>query len=291
MLERRQLLLATLMHAVLVTPAAFAADKADALPPELADLVPPGAVLKQVNDPAQTANKPYRVAGTLDTGGDTVVAFRGTRLYELGLPDRDDRPKAILQLFQHYDKKVAALGGKRLNHGFDDTQWTGINAKLHMFSRPTANGPAQFGLWIQDGGTLHFLLLFPPADARSANANEIESRIANFGSAPLYINFDTNKSELKADGQAAVAQMVTLLKKDPALKLSVEGHTDNVGTAEANKALSLARANAVVAAVTAQGIAASRLSAVGRGQDVPVADNKSEQGRAKNRRVELVKVK
>src|SRR5436190_5184759 len=186
MIERRPLLLAALMPAVLASPLAVAADT---LPPELADLVPPGAVLKQVNDPAQTANKPYRVAGTLDTGGDTVVAFRGTRLYELGMPDSDDRPAAIVRLFQHYDKKLAALGGKRLNHGFEDTQWTGINAKLHRRRRPTANGPVQFGLWIQDGGTLHFLLLFPPADARSANASEIESRIANFGSAPLYINF------------------------------------------------------------------------------------------------------
>jgi outer membrane protein OmpA-like peptidoglycan-associated protein len=263
-----------------------------AVPPELAPLVPTGAVLRQSSDPALTANKPYTVAGTLPSGGDQVVAFVGTRLFEMEsqVPDGSEKA-AIVGLFKHYDQKVAAMGGKRLNQGFESDQWFGINAKLHVFSVPTATGPVQFGLWIQDGGRRHFLLLFPAADTRAATATELETRIATFGSAPLYINFDTNKSDLKADGQAAVTQTLAVLKKNPDMKLSVEGHTDSVGSAETNKVLSLARANAVVAALVAQGIAASRLTTVGRGQEVPLADNRTEAGRAKNRRVELVKVK
>jgi OmpA-OmpF porin, OOP family len=73
------------------------------------------------------------------------------------------------------------------------------------------------------------------------------------------------------------------------LKLRVEGHTDNQGNAAANQALSERRAQAVVAWLTAHGIAASRLTAKGMGQTKPVADNGGEEGRAKNRRVELVK--
>jgi len=69
----------------------------------------------------------------------------------------------------------------------------------------------------------------------------------------------------------------------------VEGHTDNQGNAAANQALSERRAQAVVAWLSAHGIAASRLSAKGLGQTNPVADNTTEDGRAKNRRVELVK--
>ena len=80
-----------------------------------------------------------------------------------------------------------------------------------------------------------------------------------------------------------------MLKSKPTLEVSVEGHTDNVGYAASNKKLLEARAKSVTAAIVASGVAAARLSAAGFGQDEPVADNRTEQGRAKNRRVELVK--
>jgi outer membrane protein OmpA-like peptidoglycan-associated protein len=80
-----------------------------------------------------------------------------------------------------------------------------------------------------------------------------------------------------------------LLKQNSALKVSIEGHTDNTGTPAGNKTLSEQRASAVMAAIAKQGVATSRMSAVGWGQQKPVADNRTEAGRAKNRRVELVK--
>lgn len=76
---------------------------------------------------------------------------------------------------------------------------------------------------------------------------------------------------------------------DPSLKLAVNGHTDNSGDPAHNQRLSEGRAKSVAAALTAKGIDASRLSAKGFGQDYPVADNGTEEGKAKNRRVELVK--
>lgn len=79
------------------------------------------------------------------------------------------------------------------------------------------------------------------------------------------------------------------MKSSPALQLGVEGNTDNVGSPQSNKALSLARAQAVVAAVAGKGIAASRMAAVGYGQEKPVADNGTDAGKAQNRRVDLVK--
>lgn len=78
-------------------------------------------------------------------------------------------------------------------------------------------------------------------------------------------------------------------KAAPALSVIVGGHTDNVGAPEANQKLSEERARAVVAALVQRGIAASRLEARGFGQTAPIADNRTEDGRAKNRRVELVK--
>jgi OOP family OmpA-OmpF porin len=73
------------------------------------------------------------------------------------------------------------------------------------------------------------------------------------------------------------------------LRLSIEGHTDNVGTPQNNKVLSENRAKAVMNAVASSGVDASRLTSVGWGQERPVADNRTEEGRAKNRRVEIVK--
>jgi outer membrane protein OmpA-like peptidoglycan-associated protein len=87
-----------------------------------------------------------------------------------------------------------------------------------------------------------------------------------------------------------VAEVVKLLTTSPELKLSVEGHTDDTGTASRNQQLSEARARAVVASLTQAGIAAGRLQAAGFGQTKPLADNATEAGKAQNRRVELVKL-
>ena len=86
-----------------------------------------------------------------------------------------------------------------------------------------------------------------------------------------------------------MAEVLKLLQASPALRLAVEGHTDNAGTPAHNQQLSEARAQEVVRNLTTQGIAANRLLAAGFGQTKPLADNATEAGRAKNRRVELVK--
>ncbi len=110
------------------------------------------------------------------------------------------------------------------------------------------------------------------------------------GFVALDIHFDTAKATIKADSEAQVDEIASLLKANPKLKLSVEGHTDNTGTPEGNRKLSDARAASVKAALVAKGIEAPRLQSKGFGQDKPVADNRTEEGRAKNRRVELVKL-
>ena len=80
-----------------------------------------------------------------------------------------------------------------------------------------------------------------------------------------------------------------MMKANPDLKLSVEGHTDNIGNPVSNKTLSEERAKSVVNAIIGQGIGIERLSSSGFGQDKPIGDNNTDEGRAMNRRVELVK--
>jgi OmpA-OmpF porin, OOP family len=96
--------------------------------------------------------------------------------------------------------------------------------------------------------------------------------------------FKTGSAELEGSSAAQIANIAAILKAFPAVKLKIGGYTDNVGDAKKNMTLSADRANAAMAAIVAQGIAADRLTAEGYGDTVPLADNSTEEGRAKNRR-------
>jgi OmpA-OmpF porin, OOP family len=124
----------------------------------------------------------------------------------------------------------------------------------------------------------------------AVNAGEMASAISSSGRVALYgILFDFNKTDIKPESDPTLEQMAKLLKDSPALKLLVVGHTDNIGGFASNMDLSQRRAAAVVAALnTRYGIAKDRLSPVGVSFASPVASNKTDDGRAKNRRVELV---
>jgi outer membrane protein OmpA-like peptidoglycan-associated protein len=125
----------------------------------------------------------------------------------------------------------------------------------------------------------------------TVDANAMAKEIDASGHVALYgIHFDTNRAELKPESDAALQEIAKLLKQDAALRLLVVGHTDNVGGFDANMALSDKRAAAVLQALTSKhGVAPARLRAVGVGMAAPVAPNDTDEGRAKNRRVELVR--
>ena len=123
------------------------------------------------------------------------------------------------------------------------------------------------------------------------DAGTMAKDIASTGHAALYgIYFDTGKDVIKPESEPALAEIGKLLTQDHTLKLYVVGHTDNVGGFDSNMDLSSRRANAVVAHLrTHYGVGAARLRSVGVGFVAPVASNDHDEGRAKNRRVELVK--
>jgi outer membrane protein OmpA-like peptidoglycan-associated protein len=122
------------------------------------------------------------------------------------------------------------------------------------------------------------------------NADQMAGGLESAGSVALYgIYFDTGKAEIKAESEAALVEIAKLMTQRPALRVFVVGHTDMVGDPAANLKLSLARAQSVVSALTGKyGVAAARLMPYGNGPYSPVASNKNEGGRGKNRRVELV---
>jgi len=124
----------------------------------------------------------------------------------------------------------------------------------------------------------------------TVDAKAMSKGLAQAGHIALYgIHFASDSAKLEADSDDTLAQMATLLKSQPALKVYIVGHTDNTGAVAHNLTLSQQRAEAVVAQLsTKYGIASSRLAAKGMASYAPVASNHDEAGKAKNRRVELV---
>jgi outer membrane protein OmpA-like peptidoglycan-associated protein len=149
-------------------------------------------------------------------------------------------------------------------------------------------------LWIEvvpfnDGNDYYLTIIVKEEMKQDVTASAMLDSLNLKGYIALYINFDTGKSTIKSESKPIITQIVEMLKSNTDLKLIVEGHTDNVGNAKSNKTLSEERAKSVVAAIVTQEIDIKRLSSFGHGQDKPIADNKTEEGKAKNRRVELVK--
>ena len=124
----------------------------------------------------------------------------------------------------------------------------------------------------------------------TSDAKAWADEINKSGRAAVYgIEFDTGKATLRPESEKVLVQVAGLLNSQPDWKMKIEGHTDSTGTKQGNQTLSQQRAASVVAWLVKDGIAASRLTAVGMGDTKPIADNTTDAGRARNRRVELVK--
>ncbi|MBI5101859.1 MAG: OmpA family protein [Nitrospirae bacterium] len=201
------------------------------------------------------------------------------------------RQASELQIMKNYSNAVKSMGGKVLLEGqCSDCDAGGCSGN-------TMTGTVSKGgreIWIaaipcNDGADYTLVVVEKEAMKQDVTANEMLEALNQQGFVALHINFDTGKAAIKPESQPLVDQVAKLLKNNPSLTVSIEGHTDNVGNSAKNKELSKQRAESVVNALTKQGIAAKRLSAAGWGQEKPVADNKTEEGKAKNRRVEIVK--
>jgi len=100
--------------------------------------------------------------------------------------------------------------------------------------------------------------------------------------------FETGQTELRDDAMSSLVEVVDLLQSEPDKRIRIEGHTDSTGNSDANLRISQQRADAVLKALVSLGVDAGRVTSVGMGQDFPIASNDSEDGRAQNRRVDVI---
>jgi OmpA-OmpF porin, OOP family len=194
----------------------------------------------------------------------------------------DDGATAVseLQVKRNYQNAITRLGGKLM-----------YEAKYDAYLKLEKGGNET---WVRvqvfDGaGEYKLYIIEVEAMRQDVTASDMLKALNDQGFIALYINFDTDKAVIKPESQPVIDQIIALLKENSSLKVSIEGHTDNTGSAQRNKVLSEQRAQSVLNAVLKGSIEKERLSSRGWGQDKPMADNKTEDGKAKNRRVEIVK--
>lgn len=189
-----------------------------------------------------------------------------------------------VQIKRNYANAIQKIGGKVMYEDY-----------VYETLKIVKNGAEIWALIeVRDEGDWYRLTVVTKQEMQQdvvADAASLANSLKDAGKVALYgIYFDTGKAEIKPESQPALEQIAKLLKDDPKLRLYVVGHTDDTGAFDANLKLSLDRAAAVVKTLVSQfGIDSARLTPCGDGPTAPLASNETEEGRALNRRVELVK--
>lgn len=196
-------------------------------------------------------------------------------------------PPSGLEVIRNYENAIKRIGGKKVYQEGNYEIWLKLD-----------KGGKTYWVYIDSwasgakGEGYRITIVEKEAMAQEvvADAKSLLTDIESKGSASVYgIYFDFNKADIKPESEPAIKEIAKLLQENKGLKLYVVGHTDNVGGLDYNMKLSKARADAVVKELTTKyKISADRLKAFGVASLAPVASNRTEEGRAKNRRVELV---
>ena len=217
-------------------------------------------------------------------GGDNKAGVEGKSTFIFYVLQPNGKEPSRLEILRQYENAVKKIGGTVLEHDRDGSSFMKVvQGEKEIWVHVDAYISNQYSLWIIEKAGMQQQV--------TADAAAFSNDIRTTGHAAVYgLYFDSGKSEIKPASDPALGEIAKLLKSDPALKLNVVGHTDNDGPLEINMKLSEARAAAVVQALVGKyGVAPGRLKAFGVGPLAPVAANDAAEGKAKNRRVELVK--
>jgi OmpA-OmpF porin, OOP family len=191
---------------------------------------------------------------------------------------------SFIQIVRNYENAIKKLGGIIL---LSETRI--LNAKIEKNEGVTYISVEAFN----DGRDYTLIIVEnkPMEDEITIDAASLNKGISETGKIAIYgIYFDTGKSNIKPESKPTIVEIDKMLKQNTKLKLFVIGHTDMDGSLESNMKLSSDRAASVVKALIENGIQASRLKSGGVGPYCPVESNHTEEGKAKNRRVELVEM-
>lgn len=217
------------------------------------------------------------------TGKGQQTPVEGKRFEARYQADKGQTVPSPLAILRNHQQAIAKIGGTTAYEDARYTTLTVTQAGTTIWAQVDTAWGGGYVLTIVEVQSMRQEVVASAAAFRAGLAAQGHVEVPG-------IFFDTGKAVLTPASDAAVAEVATLLKADPSLKVYVVGHTDNTAALELNTRLSQARAEAVVGAlVGTHGISAARLVARGIGPLAPVASNDDDSGRAKNRRVELVK--
>ena len=191
--------------------------------------------------------------------------------------------------FDDYNAKDNPLKAGEWNHfafSFNKRAFKGYINGVRLINVPAMAAPGYF--YFDSGAQYRFSGISNVRIAKGAVP--LYDRLMSDGKIVTYaITFETGKADLAPESLVEIRRVAQLMQENPDLQFEVQGHCDSTGSDAVNDPLSQKRAEAIVAALVEQGIAETRLTAVGKGSHSPIASNSTEEGRAKNRRVEFVK--
>lgn len=207
------------------------------------------------------------------------------RYYSIGhYVKKGEKVATDAQVHRNFTNALTKIGGTVIYQTRDSTYMKiSKDNKITWVRVRSVNRGEGYQLWIIEEASMKQGIV---ADAKS-----MAQDISNTGRVALYgIYFDFDKTDVKSESDPTLKEIAKLLSQDSKLKLYVVGHTDSVGDFNYNLKLSQARADAVVKTLASKyGADGNRLKAFGVGPVAPVTSNDTEDGKAKNRRVELVK--
>ncbi len=207
--------------------------------------------------------------GSSQAGGEKMLGLN---------PDNSD--------YLEKDNPVVAGEWNHFAFSFNKRAFKGYINGVRIINVPAMKAPGY--LFFNSGAFYRYTGLSNVRIAKGAVP--LYDRLTSDGKIVTYaITFETGKADLKPESIVEINRMAKLMQEHPELNFEVQGHCDNTGSDAINDPLSQKRAEAIVKALTDKGIAASRLTAVGKGSHSPIAPNTDDEGRTKNRRVEFVK--
>ncbi|MDM1276474.1 MULTISPECIES: OmpA family protein [Acinetobacter] len=232
------------------------------------------------------------------------------KLFSSGITAKSDYKKgSYLEIQRNLDAVIKQLGGvevansqipKELANSLPDAirvqHGSGLADIYNYPAQTYVIRQADKNIWFHLAQSGHYMGLMVAESqplnitAKALTSSALKQSLDQNSKVSVQINFATDQADILPDSQEQIDQIIALLKDNDDLKLGIYGHTDNTGDAAHNLKLSEQRAQAVVTALTKAGIDTNRLTAKGFGDTQPVADNATEDGKAKNRRVELVKL-